>query len=235
MIGRWLFRLALVPIAGLATVVQLDQQSGREPSWAYAVPDAVSAQAARGRAGAAMRSGAGAEALANAQQQLALRPMPAEGLTLLGLAAIANGDQDLALRALGAASERGWREPIAQLASGEAALQQGDHTVAARRAAALLATGTLTDPALALLARLLATPDGRAAFARQLAAGGHWQGNALTAATTAVAPAEWSDTIARAMEQGADLPCDRLRALSAIYERDNETAAASRVLPDRCF
>ena len=206
MIGRWLFRAMLVLLAVVASAVQLDQQSGRDPALAPMVPEFVSGQAARARAGAAMRSGDGSTALAEARRQLALRPMPAEGLTLLALAAVSANDEDLALEALGAAGKRGWREPIAQLASGEAALQQGEHAIAAQRAVALLATGNLTDPARNLIARLLTTPDGRAAFARQLANGGHWRANALASLGGAVAPDDWQDTLHRARDLGADVP-----------------------------
>lgn len=234
MIGRWLFRLLLVSVAVLAALVQLDQQAGRDPAYAALVPPAFSANAARARTGAALQAGQGEAALAEARQQLSLRPLPAEGLTLLSLAALGADERQLALASLDAASRRGWREPISQLASGEAALQQGQHAIAAQRAAALFATGSFPDQALGLLARLLATEQGRAAFATQLARPGHWQTNTLAGATAAVPPEQWADTIARAQALGADLPCARLRQLAESYRGAGEDEALARFWPGGC-
>lgn len=232
MIARLLRSAAIALLAVVTTLAQLDQQATRSPEVALLVPAAVSANAARERARLALQLGE--VELADARRALAMRPMPAESLTLLSFSALGAGENDAAIAALEAASTRGWREPIAQLASGEAALQQGQHAIAAQRVVALLSTGDLVDPALDLLARLLATPEGREAFAYRMARPGHWQGNRLPAMLAAAAPADLAATLAMAQQQGAALPCDRLALLANGYRQRREEAALARFWPGDC-
>ncbi|MCB2066239.1 MAG: hypothetical protein KDE15_06315 [Erythrobacter sp.] len=232
MIAR-LARLALFALlAAVATLVQLDQQTTRSPELAFLVPRYFSANAARARAQFALRTGGGG--LADARHALIMRPMPAESLTLFSLTAMGANDAETALAALEAASTRGWREPISQLASGEAAMQQGEYAIAAQRVVALLSTGDLAQPALDLLARLLATPAGREAFAYRLAQPGHWQGNSLPAMVAAVEPADLADTLAQAQRMGADLPCDRLAQLARAYRQRHEDGLLASFWPGSC-
>lgn len=234
MIGRVIMGILALVMAVVASLAQLDQQSRLSPAYALLVPEGFSGNAARERSKLAVQTSDPSRALAEARQQIALRPMPAESLTVLALAAIEAGDTETARNALGAASRRGWREPISQLASGEAALQQGEYTVAAQRVSALLATGNLQEPAMDLLARLLESPEGREAFALRLAAFGRWQGNVLLPAAGVVNAEDWSDTLARAQDKGAELDCNRLRGLAERYRRDGEAAALARFWPGPC-
>lgn len=232
--GRLLFGLVALALAALATLAQLDQQSRLTPGYAMFVPQTFSGNAARERSKLALQLGQPGVALGEAREQIALRPMPAESLTVLALAALDAGDADTAREALGAASRRGWREPIAQLASGEAALQQGEYAIASQRIAALFATGNLRDTAMSLLARLLETPEGREAFAERLAAFGRWQNNVILAAAGALDAEQWSDTLARAQAKGAELDCNRLRQLAERYGREGKDAAAARFWTGSC-
>lgn len=231
-------RIAIIALAALlavvATFVQLDRQSRISPTAAAFVPERLGANATRVEAQAAMAAGDAERALSLSRQQVRLRPMPAESLTLLSQAAAGAGERSLALEALGVASSRGWREPVSQLASGESAIAQGAYTVAAQRVVALLASGKLREPALDLLARLVARPEGRDAFADRLAAFGRWQTDAISAAGGVARPLDWAATLALAQERGADLDCDRLQRLAATYRRRGEDGAADLVLSGDC-
>ncbi|WP_162925257.1 hypothetical protein [Aurantiacibacter odishensis] len=215
-------------------MAQLDQQSRLSPGYALLVPDAFSGNAARERSKLALQLGQPEVALAEAREQIALRPMPAESLSLLALAAIETGNSDIAQEALGAASRRGWREPLAQYASGEAALNQGLEAVAAQRIAALFATGNLRKPAYTLLARLVETSEGREAFAERLAAFGRWQSQIVLGAADYATAENWSSTIAMALDQGAKLNCDQVHRLAERYRRANRLDAVARLQTGAC-
>lgn len=234
MIARLLIALLAVGLALVVTFAELDQQSRQSPALATVIPAPFSGNAARERAKLAMQLGQADLAIDEAREQLSMRPMPAESLTILALAALQSGDQDTARSALEAASRRGWREPISQLASGQAALDQGQYTVASQRAVALLSTGNLTDQAVAILARLLELPEGREAVADRLASFGRWQYNALLAVYPAADAGHWAETIALAQDRGAELDCDRLERLANAYRMDGLHEDAARFWPGHC-
>ncbi|KLE31419.1 hypothetical protein AAW01_07430 [Aurantiacibacter gangjinensis] len=215
-------------------MAQLDRASRSEPHLASTIPDAFAANASGLRVEQAVLAGETEAALAAARQQIRLRPIPAESLSMLAVAANLSGDSDMALAALEEAARRGWRDPLAQLAAGEGALQSGDVEAAAGRVAALLATGDLQPQALDLFGRLVRTPDGRRAMAERYAAAGHWQVNSIPLAAAAVTPDLFADVMQQALELDADLPCGQLRALAEQYRRDGEEAAAARFWPGDC-
>lgn len=219
MIARSLLWVFVLLLAGVATVAQLDHQSRISPGLAFAIPQGLGGSAARERSKINLQAGNTDAALADAEVQLSRRPMPAESLTILALTSLAAGDIDRGRSALSAASRRGWREPISQLASGQSALSQAEFRIAAQRVTALLSSGQLTDQALALLGDLVETPAGQEAFAERLAAYGRWQDNALVPAFEASDPAAWARTMALAQKLDAQFGCDRLRALAAQYRR----------------
>ncbi len=224
MIVRALLIVGLLAAGVLATFAQLDQQSRISPAYAGFVPELFSGNAARERSKLALQTGDGQRSVQEARTQVSLRPMPAESLSVLALAALTTGDGTMASEALGAASQRGWREPISQLASGQAALQQGEFAIVAQRVSALLATGELREPAMALLAELLEQPDGRTAFANQIASTGYWQSNALVPISRVVDKGHWAQTLALAQDSGAELDCRRLQALANVYRNDGRAA-----------
>ncbi len=126
------------------------------------------------------------------------------------------------------------RDPVSQLASGQSALQQGEYAIVAQRISALLATGELREPAMALLIELLKQPDGRAAFAEQLASPGYWQANSLLSIYRVVDKGQWAQTLALAQEKGAELECGRFKALAQAYENDGRGAEAALFMPANC-
>ncbi len=227
--GNVLVILLAISLAILTTFAQIDQEARLSPSYSFLVPDRFSGNSARERSKLALTMGNPELALAEARQQAALRPMPAESLTVLALAALRAEEADTARQALEAASRRGWREPISQVASAEAALDQGKLTIASRRIVALLSTGNLTEPALAMMARLVALPEGREEMASRMASFGRWQSATLTSAAGFADPDQWAHTVALAGEKGADLPCNRLELLSARYQRTGYPEAAALV------
>jgi len=219
---------------GLQALTQIDRQSRFTLYYGSLLADAFSGNAARERSKMALVTGQADVALAEAQTQVALRPRPAESLTVLALAAVAAGDETIAREALGAASRRGWREPVSQLASAQAAFEQGEYAIASQRIVALLSTGNLRGPALDLLSQLLDHPEGREQFADRLAAFGRWQENSLMAVYGATDPANGAETLALAQERGAQLDCNRLAMLADAYRRHGLDADRARFWPGRC-
>lgn len=234
MIGRIVVIALCGILALLAVFTQLDRQSRLTPHYALMIPDAFSGNAARERSKMALVAGQADRALAEAQTQVALRPMPAESLTVLALAAVAAGDETMAREALGAASRRGWREPVSQLASAQAAVEQGEYAIASQRIVALLSTGNLREPALDLLSRLLEHPEGREQFADRLTAFGRWQGKALLPIYRATDPADWAATLELAQERGAQLDCPQLARLAEAYRRDDLEEDRALFWPGNC-
>ncbi|RIV82128.1 hypothetical protein D2V07_18280 [Aurantiacibacter zhengii] len=165
-------------------------------------------------------------AVEEAQTQVGLRPMPAESLTVLALASLQAGDAETARKGLEAASQRGWREPISQLASAQSALEQGAYPVASQRIVALLSTGNLREPALGMLAELITIPRGREIMAARIAGPGRWQVSTITQAQKFVDPNDWAATLALASRKGATLPCAPLQLLQTRTEREGEAESA---------
>jgi hypothetical protein len=234
MIGRLIWSTALAALALIVTFAQLDRAARSEPALARLVPAQFSGFAAERLAEQALAREDAAEAHLQAVALVRRRPIPAEHLRLLAQAATLAGDSPHALAALEAATTRGWRDPVTQLAAAQSALAQGRHDAAAQRLAAVFARGAAQDQALPLLAALLAEPGGRTAFAMQLATSARWPGNILPVASGAVPPADFAPTIALALNRGAILPCDRLGRIADGYARSGHAAEAAIFWPGAC-
>lgn len=232
---RWTAYAILAGLAAVAVLVQLDQQSRSDAVFAPAVPEPVSANASRVNSRALLLAGDAEGALSQARTHLHLRPLPAESLTTLALAAAANEDEATLIAALEAASTRGWREPVAQMASGQSALETGEYDIAAQRIIALLSTNELREQAYFLLGQLIESPEGREAFAGRLGTFGRWQAGLLRpGALESLDLQNWAQTIAMAQAKGAQLPCDRLAILAENYERAGEVEAANLFWNEDC-
>ncbi len=142
---------------------------------------------------------------------------------------------DAANAALALAASRGWREPLAQLAAAQGALDNGDYESAADRMAALMAIGS-DDPAFGpLLATLLADGEGRSALAVRVAGRGRWQRHFIGMAQPHVPPEDLALVLARALALGAgDLPCDRLLPVAAELERTGRADLAAPLRSGSC-
>ena len=220
MIARAAGILALIAAGSVISCVQIDRASRDQHSLSLLVPSIFSAESSRIRGSAATQAGLGSRAMSEAKAQIKLRPMPAESLSLLVLAASAQGDEDTALAALNAATQRGWREPLSQFASGQSALSKGQYDIAAQRIVALLSTARLPDETMTLLAELLQQPDGREAFAKRLAAHGLWQDAVLVNAVDNVRPDDWLATLNAASGNGFSPTCDRLATVQESYQKN---------------
>lgn len=229
MILRLVWWAVLAVLVVIASFAQIDRSARFQPELAELVPAQFSGFAAEQRTRAAIMAQQPDVALAEARQLVARRPLPAEHLGLLSLAAAMAGDGDQARAALEAASLRGWRMPVAQLAAGEAALVQEEYDIAAQRVAALMATGSMPDEAIDLAARLIALPEGQTAFARRLAARGHWQDAAITPLASAAAPADLAVVVSLAMAQGAQLDCGRISQIATRFAQDGANQAAQQL------
>lgn len=234
MIGRIVWALALAALAVIACFAQLDRAARSQSQLAAAVPAMFRGFAAERLTQMSLAARDGPAANSEARLLIAARPLPAEHLRLLSQAAALEEDTPRSLAALEAASMRGWRDPVAQLAAAQAALLQRQPEAAAQRIAALFATGAFLDETPALAAQLLAEPAGQAAFARQLANPARWPGNAIAPLAGAVPPAQLAQTLALASEFGADLPCDRLAAIAQRYRNERHEQAAALFWPGDC-
>jgi len=234
MIGKIAWGIALAGLAAAGSFAQLDRQSRSNPALAALVPQPMRGFAAERLAEQAIAAKDVAGAAQAARTLILARPLPAEHLSLLSLSAALAKDEPRALAALEQATMRGWRDPMAQVVAGQAALMQGNHQAAAQRITALLSTGNQPDQAFAMLARLLADPAGRTAFAKQIAARGRWQGDMLAPASAVVAPDDLARTIAEAHAEGGRLPCDRLASLAQKYVSEGQAASAQRFWPGDC-
>lgn len=193
---------------------QLDRAARFSPELSAFVPAPFAGFAARHVATQALVAGDGPRAVAAAERLVRARPLPAEHLSLLAQAHTLADEGGPAIASLAEATRRGWRDPLAQQAAAQGALDQGLYEVAAQRVAAGLATGQLPEQTGAKLARLLDEPEGREAFARLLANEGRWQDNAPTQMMLNAAPGDVAATLARASELGARLPCETLRRIA---------------------
>ena len=229
MTGRiaWLALMALVAV--VTVFAQLDRSARFDPALAALVPAPFAGFSAQRTTEAALVAGDADMALENAQALVRRRPMPAEHLTLLAQAYAASGNEVASLQALEAAARRGWREPFAQNAMAAAALASGEQEIAAQRLAALWAIGLERDRLANLTRTMLAEPEGRAAFAAQLAQEGRWQANFVTGAASIAPPPHVADTIVRAREMGASLDCRALAGLADGLTGSGEAALAARV------
>ena len=91
-------------------------------------------------------------------------------------AATVDEQPELAVRAIVLSASRGWRDPVAQEITAEAALAEGDYAIAADRIAALWSSGEDNERLDELSGRLLASEAGMQAMADRYREKGRWQG-----------------------------------------------------------
>ncbi|RJY09441.1 hypothetical protein [Aurantiacibacter aquimixticola] len=206
----------MAALAGIVMLAQLDRSARFAPQLAPLVPQAFSGFAAEERTRLAIAARDEDRALAEAKALVRSRPVAGEHLAQLAVAAALAGEPELSASALEAASVRGWREPLSQFAAARIAIAAGAPDIAAQRIVALLSTGQLPEETAALFAAHIRTPEGREAMARRYAAFGRWQVNSLSPLASASDANDFAATIALALELGAELPCDRVKRLTAI-------------------
>ncbi len=239
MIGRLAWWSVLAGLAIVTLFAQLDRAARFSPALAPLVPAAFAGFAAERSAQRAVLAQEPGAALASTKALLAARPVPSEHLSLLAQAQIQAGEEEAAIATLEAATRRGWRDPLAQLAAAQAAIADGAYEAAALRLNALFATGALRDQSMAALAELLASEGGREAFAARLAQasvadGARWPANLLAPAAQSIAPADFAPMLALAREQGAIFDCAALQRIAEAYRAGDHSAEAAMIDPAAC-
>lgn len=217
----------LALLAGGVVIVQTDRRARYVPELAGAVPAGLGGFADEQRLRLSLTTGQGdiAQARVQAADLVQHRPIPADHLTNLAIADALAGDEAGAQAALETASRRGWRDPLPQIASAQAALDQRAYPLAAQRLAALLATGQLADQTQALLLRLVAVPEGREALARLYAGAGYWQPGAMRLLSGSAPPAQFADWTARIRRAGGDPDCAAVANAVERYGREGVAEA----------
>lgn len=231
---RIIWALACLALAFLTLFVELDRQSRRDPAFARLVPRWIASFALAEDVTTALRDDRAQDALEGARDLVAVRPVPAENLTMLALAADANGDADLATRAIGEAAMRGWREPVAQVSVMEAAVAQGEWAIATQRLDALRRTGQpaeISDNALKAIGQ---NADGRKELARRLAEPAPWADDFLRRGPRLLAPGEFAEVLSGSEKLGARFDCARLAASAVEVLRKGQPAAARAVWHGEC-
>lgn len=197
---RVVWWIVLGALALIAIGAQMDRQSRYSPALASHVPGAFQSFALAHEAAASLDRGDNPEALSLARELVAKRPLAAENLTLLAMAELANGDETAAVQSIDLAGQRGWRVWPLQVSLFGIAMENGNYEVAAMRLAAMWAVPEDREMVNQATSSLLATPEGREAFAQRLAQGGIWTKGFNRRARTANASANDAITLRRAGE-----------------------------------
>lgn len=181
------------------------------------------------RAGQALDRGDGATARQLATRSLRREPLNQTALRVLGLAELQRGRPDAALALLREGGTLGWRDVPTQLLWAGISAQAGDDRVQAERLDAVMRTSKGTDAdAIARLAKLEATPGGRAALIERMRLPTAWAAVYLTR-VEGLSPAALDArvaTVAAARRAGVALDRRVLDRLAwALYERERPDLA----------
>lgn len=229
MIGRIVWTAALAGIAVLTTGLQFDLKARSASQFAAVVPEPLRNYAQVRIVQKALGGQNTDTALAEARKLVERRPLPAEYLTLLAAAQEKAGQREEAARTIQLAGQRGWRDPVAQLAVLRLAVAAGDRPEAARRYAALFLRGETPDALIEELGPLVfdgADQSGRDTLVAIVVGGQRWHTTFLRRGARVMPPAVFSAVAIASMDKGATFDCKVLgQALGELRLRD---AAASR-------
>lgn len=239
MIGRIIGLAALAGVGVLTTALQFDLKVRSAPQFAAVVPEPLRDYAQVKVVQKALNGSNTRAALAEAQTLVQRRPLPAEYLTLLAAAQEKAGQRQAAAKTIQIAGQRGWRDPVAQLAVLRLALAAGDRPEAARRYAALFVRGETPD---ALLEQFGPAPfdatdtTGRDTMVAIVVGGQRWHSTFLRRGPRVMPPAAYSEVAVESMRKGAAFNCKVLeQSLRELRLRDR--AAAEPIVAaasDRC-
>lgn len=231
MIGRVFWFLSLAVLAIVCISVQLDRQSRKDPELASLVPEPFRSSAQRVIASSTIAVGSPQAGLAEAQKLVRRRPLPAEHLRLLTQAQVTAGEAEAGTITIQYAAQRGWRDPIAQQAMVQIALEVGDKPQAARRYAALfMVRGTDEELLKELGAKVLAQPRGeeRAVLAEIVSGADRWHATFLQRGARVMPTDAFAEIVEINTGQGVRFDCDRLsQAARTLTSRD--AAAGERL------
>lgn len=227
MIGRALWLLTLLAVAGVCVGVQLDRQSRKDPQLAAYVPEPFRSSAQRIVAASTIAAGSPEAGLAEARKLVERRPLPAEHLLLLTQAQVAAGEAEAGTITVQYAAQRGWRNPIAQQAMLQIALEVGDKPQAARRYAALfMIRGTEEELLKELGAQVLAEPNGeeRAVLAEIVSGADRWHSTFLQLGARVMPPDAFTEIVQLNTGKGVRFECRRLEQAARTLSSRDETA-----------
>jgi len=215
---------------GLATLAWgsgIDRMARTAPALARIVPEPLRAHAWRAEATQALEQNPKrAEALA--ARAVIADPVDPASASLLGAARFARSDGPGAAAAFRVAGTLGWRDRRTQLYWLLAALQAADYPVATERLDALLRQAPNYPQGGVLLGQLGATPAGRAALAKRLAARSNWF-HVYLSTFDGVSPAQLADRAAVLDEPAmapAKVTCTEIGPLAgALYGQDRAVEA----------
>lgn len=215
---------------GLATLAWgsgIDRMARTSPALARIVPEPLRAHAWRAEATWALEQNPKrAEALA--ARAVVADPVDPASASLLGTARFARSDGAGAAAAFRVAGTLGWRDRRTQLYWLLAALQAADYPVATERLDALLRQAPNYPQGGVLLGQLGATPAGRSALAKRLAARSSWF-HVYLSTFDGVSPAQLADRAAVLDEPAmapAKVTCTEIGPLAgALYGQDRAVEA----------
>ena len=232
MIGRIIWFAALAALAVMTTLLQFDLRSRSNDSLASVVPSGLRGYAQARMVQKALAGDDTALAVAEAQELVRRRPLPAENLSLLATAHAKAGQMDEASKAIQIAGQRGWRDPAAQEAVLRLALAAGDEAEAARRYAALFLRNRTPDALLEELGPdVLGAPQGvgQQTLVAIVVGGERWHDQFLRRGQRVMPPAAFSAIAAESLSKGAAFDCKVLgQSTRGLAQRDADAAKALR-------
>ncbi len=238
MIARIVWFAALAAIALGTAALQLDWQSRRSPELAAFVPEPVRANAQVQIARQALAGEDAARAVAEAEQLVRRRPIPAQHLVMLATSQVKAGQAEQAGRTVQIAGQRGWREPAAQEANLRMALAAGDKAEAARRYAALfLRSGTPDSLLLDLGPAVLGEPGGigQQTMVAIVSDAERWHSLFLRRGLQVMPPEAFAAIAAQSLAKGAAFDCNVLAtAIDSLARGHADAADSLRAAAGRC-
>jgi hypothetical protein len=171
-------------------------------------------------------------AVREAERLVQGRPLPAENLILLAKAQAKAGQVEAAAQTIQIASQRGWREPVAQEVVLRLALAAGDKPEAARRYAALFLHRPTADALLEELGQaVLSEPrgPGQQTMVAIIVWRERWYMNFLRRGARVMPPAAFSAIVADSLARGVSFDCGVLgQSADQLEQRDAAAAAELR-------
>lgn len=227
-------RAIWILVVGLAALVtaqmQLDRETMRRPELRGLIAEPFRAASQPFFVKAALNADDPAMALVEARKLVLRRPVPAEHLAALAVAQAKAGQLDAAVGSIQTASDRGWRDPLAQEARLRLALELGDTAEAAKRYTALLLQRETSRELLTELgSQVLAEPDGagRRTIIDIVSETDRWHGVFLRRGPQVMPPDAFAEITAGSIAKGVDFRCaDLLKAFSSI-NKANQAAGDS--------
>ena len=236
MIGRVLWLAILIAVAGVCVSVQLDRQSRKDPELARYVPEPFRSSAQRIVAVNTVAVGTPEAGLAEARKLVERRPMPAEHLLLLTQAQVNAGKAEAGTITVQYAAQRGWRNPVAQQAMLQIALEVGDAAQAARRYTALFMIPRTEEELLKQYgAQVLgeAGSEARAVVAEIVSGAERWHSTFLRRGARVMPPDAFAEIIRINIDKGVRFECRRLeQAVGTLSSRDAVAGESLRRLTE---